>query len=50
VTGVFDAKDPASFVAFLSSVPGVEIREGANGTHIVLLQTPTGHPDTRGTR
>jgi len=48
VTGVFDAKDPASFVAFLSSVPGVEIREGAHGTHIVLLRSPTGHPDTRG--
>jgi transmembrane sensor len=47
VTGVFDAKDPASFVAFLSSVPGVEIREGANGTHIVLLRSPTGRPDTR---
>ena len=47
VTGVFDAKDPASFVAFLSSVPGVEIREGSNGTHIVLLRSPTGHPDTR---
>jgi len=50
VTGVFDAKDPASFVAFLSSVPGVEIREGAKGTHIVLLRSPTGHPDTRGAR
>jgi transmembrane sensor len=48
VTGVFDAKDPASFVAFLSSVPGVEIRGGANGTHIVSLRSPTGHPDTRG--
>ena len=48
VTGVFDAKDPASFVAFLSSVPGVEIREGANGTHIVLLRSLTGHSDTRG--
>ena len=48
VTGVFDAKDPASFVAFLSSVPGVEIREAANGTHIVLHRSPTGHPDTRG--
>jgi transmembrane sensor len=49
VTGVFDAKDPASFVAFLSSVPGVEIREGANGTHIVMLRSPTGHPDPRST-
>lgn len=48
VTGVFDAKDPASFMAFLSSVPGVEIREGANGTHIVLLRNPTGHPRTQG--
>ena len=48
VTGVFEAKDPASFVAFLSSIPGVEIREGANGTHIVLLRSPTGRPDTRG--
>ena len=47
VTGVFEAKDPASFVAFLSSIPGVEIREGANGTHIVLLRSPTGHPDAR---
>jgi transmembrane sensor len=47
VTGVFEAKDPASFVEFLSSIPGVEIQEGANGTHIVLLRSPTGHPDTR---
>jgi transmembrane sensor len=47
VTGVFEAKDPASFVAFLSGIPGVEIREGANGTHIVLLRSPAGHPDTR---
>jgi transmembrane sensor len=47
VTGVFEAKDSASFVAFLSSIPGVEIREGANGTHIVLLRSPTAHPDTR---
>ena len=47
VTGVFEAKDPASFVAFLSSIPGVEIREGANGTHIVSLRSPMGLPDTR---
>jgi transmembrane sensor len=49
VTGVFEAKDPASFVAFLSSIPGVEIRQGANGSHIVSLRGSTGHPDTRGT-
>jgi len=45
VTGVFEAKDPASFVAFLSSIPGVEIREGANGAHIVLLRSSTARPD-----
>jgi transmembrane sensor len=38
VTGVFEAKDPASFVAFLSSIPGVEIREGADGAHIVTIR------------
>jgi transmembrane sensor len=40
VTGVFEANDPASFVAFLSSIPGVEIREGANGAHIVTIRNP----------
>jgi transmembrane sensor len=45
VTGVFEAKDPASFVAFLSSIPGVEIREGANGTHIVSV-----HKQLKGTQ
>jgi transmembrane sensor len=38
VTGVFEAKDPGSFVAFLSSIPGVEIREGASGAHIVTIR------------
>jgi transmembrane sensor len=40
VTGVFEANDPASFVAFLSSIPGVEIREAANGAHIVTIRNP----------
>jgi transmembrane sensor len=40
VTGVFEAKDPASFLAFLSSIPGVEIREGADGAHIVTIRNP----------
>jgi transmembrane sensor len=40
VTGVFEAKDPASFIAFLSNIPGVEIREGANGAHIVTIRNP----------
>jgi len=41
VTGVFEANDPASFVAFLSSIPGVEIREAANGAHIVTMRNPS---------
>jgi transmembrane sensor len=49
VTGVFEAKDPASFVAFLSSIPGVEIRVGADGAHIVSLRNLTSHPDNRRT-
>jgi transmembrane sensor len=47
VTGVFEAKDPASFVAFLSSIPGVETREGADGTHIVTLRHQATRPATR---
>lgn len=39
VTGVFEAKDPSSFVAFLSSIPGVEITQRADGAHIVKLQS-----------
>jgi transmembrane sensor len=35
VTGVFQSNDPASFVAFLGSLPGVRVREGADGAHIV---------------
>jgi transmembrane sensor len=40
VTGVFEAKDPASFLAFLSSLPGVEIREGPAGAHLVSRRAP----------
>jgi transmembrane sensor len=40
VTGVFEAKDPASFLAFLSSLPGVEIRAGVKGAHIVSRRAP----------
>jgi len=38
VTGVFQSNDPASFVAFLASIPGAQIREGADGAHIVAVQ------------
>jgi hypothetical protein len=44
VTGVFE--DPVSFVAFLSSIPGAGIREGANGARIIASKSD-GHPDTR---
>jgi transmembrane sensor len=47
VTGVFEAKDPSSFVAFLSSIPGVEIREGADGAHIVTFQSQATQPKAR---
>jgi transmembrane sensor len=35
VTGVFQSNDPGSFIAFLSHIPGVEIREAGGGRHIV---------------
>jgi transmembrane sensor len=47
VTGVFEAKDPASFVAFLSSIPGVVVREGADGAHIVTMRNQASRPDSR---
>lgn len=37
VTGVFQSNDPASFVAFLSNIPGVQIRSTAQGDHVVSL-------------
>jgi ferric-dicitrate binding protein FerR (iron transport regulator) len=46
VTGVFEAKDPASFVAFLSSIPGVEIREGADGAYHVTIRNQANRSDT----
>ncbi len=41
VTGVFEANDPASFLAFLSGIPGAEIRAGADGAHIVTMRNPS---------
>ena len=35
VTGVFRSDDPASFLSFLSNIPGVEVREASDGGHIV---------------
>jgi transmembrane sensor len=47
VTGIFEAKDPASFLAFLSSVPNVEIREAPDGDHIVAIRNGATHPGSR---
>jgi transmembrane sensor len=50
VTGVFQAKDPASFVSFLSTIPGVEIRNGRDGSHIVTVHDKAANRDTEGAR
>jgi len=39
VTGVFQANDPASFLAFISGIPGVRIRANDAGDHIVYLNS-----------
>lgn len=39
VTGVFNANDPASFLAFLSSIPGVAIKTLPDGTRVVQLHS-----------
>ena len=36
ITGVFQSNDPDSFIAFLSGIPGVRIRDEQNG-HVVVL-------------
>ncbi|HEV7609208.1 MAG TPA: FecR domain-containing protein [Steroidobacteraceae bacterium] len=38
VTGVFQSNDPASFVAFLSSIPGVTIHDDGAGGHVISEQ------------
>jgi transmembrane sensor len=50
VTGVFQAKDPASFISFLSTIPGVEIRQGRDGTHIVTSRDKTANREAQGAR
>jgi ferric-dicitrate binding protein FerR (iron transport regulator) len=44
VTGVFQSDDPASFVSFLSSIPGVRIRDDGSGGYIVTddVSAPSG--------
>ena len=38
VSGVFQSNDIASFVAFLSNIPGVSVTTDRSGAHIVTLQ------------
>jgi transmembrane sensor len=38
VTGVFQANDPASFLTFLSGLPGVSTEKSADGGHVVVRQ------------
>lgn len=35
ITGVFQADDPNSFLTFLAEIPGVQIRAGKDGSHVV---------------
>ena len=35
VTGVFEANDPESFIAFLSKIPGAAVREADDRVHVV---------------
>jgi transmembrane sensor len=39
ITGVFQPDDAASFLSFLSNIPGVRIREDGRGGHTVSLDT-----------
>lgn len=42
VTGVFQANDAASFLAFISGLPGVSVRDNERGDHVVYLNTSEG--------
>jgi transmembrane sensor len=37
ITGTFASNDTAAFLGFLSSIPGVQIRDDGNGNHVVTL-------------
>jgi hypothetical protein len=40
VTGVFEANDPASFLTFLSGLPGVTVTRSADRSRFVVNQEP----------
>lgn len=50
VTGVFKAKDPASFLSFLSTLPGVVVRERSDGAHIVTVDNKAANRELPGAR
>jgi transmembrane sensor len=37
ITGVFKTNDPASFLTFLSNIPGARVSDDGNGGHVVTL-------------
>jgi hypothetical protein len=39
ITGTFQSNDTASFIDFLSNIPGVVIREDGNGGRIVMVES-----------
>jgi len=41
ITGVFKANDPASFVVFLTGIPGVRVTDDGRGGHVVTLVNAT---------
>jgi transmembrane sensor len=50
VTGVFQAKDPASFIAFLSTIPGVEIHKDQDGTLLVTIHKKAANLEIQGAK
>ena len=43
VTGVFQANDPDSFIAFVSTISGVTVRKTVDGTTVVALSGKDTH-------
>lgn len=50
VTGVFKTQDPASFLSFLSTLPGVVIRERSDGAHIITVDNKAANREFPGAR
>lgn len=48
VTGVFQANDATSFLAFISGLPGVSVRVNERGDHVVYLAAAGGDSEKKG--